>query len=89
MNGNERAAERITALRGMGRWTAEWFLARCLARPDVIPAGDLGVRKAISRLVAETDRLLSEEEVRAAAADWGEGANLAVHLLLEGLTDPG
>lgn len=88
-DGNGRVAERITALRGMGRWTAEWFLARCLARPDVIPAGDLGVRKAVSRLVAETDRLLTEEEVRAETADWGEGANLAAHLLLEGLADPG
>lgn len=86
---NRRAAERITALRGLGRWTADWFLARCLARPDVIPAGDLGVRKAVSRLVAESEELLTEEEVRAATADWGDGTNLAVHLLLEALSDPG
>jgi DNA-3-methyladenine glycosylase II len=37
---------RITALRGLGPWTAEWFLARHLARPRAWPAGDLALRKA-------------------------------------------
>jgi len=37
---------RLTAIRGLGPWTAEWFLARHLARPRAWPAGDLGVRKA-------------------------------------------
>ena len=36
----------ITALRGLGPWTAEWFLARHLARPRAWPAGDLVLRKA-------------------------------------------
>jgi 3-methyladenine DNA glycosylase/8-oxoguanine DNA glycosylase len=36
----------ITALRGLGPWTAEWFLARHLARPTAWPAGDLALRKA-------------------------------------------
>jgi 3-methyladenine DNA glycosylase/8-oxoguanine DNA glycosylase len=37
---------RLTALRGLGPWTAEWFLARHLARPNAWPAGDLALRKA-------------------------------------------
>jgi DNA-3-methyladenine glycosylase II len=37
---------RITALRGLGPWTADWFLARHLARPRAWPAGDLALRKA-------------------------------------------
>ena len=36
----------ITAQRGLGPWTAEWFLARHLARPNAWPAGDLVLRKA-------------------------------------------
>jgi 3-methyladenine DNA glycosylase/8-oxoguanine DNA glycosylase len=36
----------ITAQRGLGPWTAEWFLARHLARPHAWPAGDLVLRKA-------------------------------------------
>ena len=38
----------LTSVRGLGRWTADWFLARHLARPHAWPAGDLGVRKAVS-----------------------------------------
>ena len=37
---------RLTAIRGLGSWTAEWFLARHLARPRAWPAGDLALRKA-------------------------------------------
>jgi len=40
----------LTALRGIGAWTAEWFLARHLGRPRAWPAGDLVLRKAASLL---------------------------------------
>jgi DNA-3-methyladenine glycosylase II len=43
---DDEVRARITALRGLGPWTAEWFLARHLARPRAWPAGDLGLRKA-------------------------------------------
>ncbi|MGH3065522.1 MAG: DNA-3-methyladenine glycosylase family protein, partial [Gaiellaceae bacterium] len=55
--------ETLTAVRGLGRWTADWFLARHLARPHAWPAGDLGVRKAVSTFYA-AGRQLSIEEVR-------------------------
>ncbi len=38
----------LVAVRGLGPWTAEWFLARHLARPRAWPAGDLALRKAVS-----------------------------------------
>ena len=84
---NERVIRRITAVRGLGRWTAEWFLARSLARPDVIAAGDLGVRKVVSRYAADADEVMPEPEVRAATESWGDGGNWAVHLLLERWSD--
>ncbi len=84
---NEQVIRRIVAMRGLGTWTAEWFLARCLARPDAIAAGDLGVRKAVSRYVADVDELLPESEVRAATESWGDGGNWAIHLLLERWAD--
>ena len=37
----------LVAVRGLGPWTAEWFLARHLARPRAWPAGDLALRKAV------------------------------------------
>ena len=40
----------ITAQRGLGPWTAEWFLARHLARAQAWPAGDLVLRKAARSL---------------------------------------
>jgi 3-methyladenine DNA glycosylase/8-oxoguanine DNA glycosylase len=43
---DDEVRARITALRGLGPWTAEWFLARHLARPRAWPAGDLALRKA-------------------------------------------
>ena len=85
---NERVIERLVAIRGLGRWTAEWFLARCLARPDAVAAGDLGVRKVVSRYVAGVDEVLPESDVRAATESWGDGGNWAIHLLLERWADP-
>ncbi len=43
---DDEVRARIMALRGLGPWTAEWFLARHLARPRAWPAGDLALRKA-------------------------------------------
>jgi len=41
---------RLTALRGVGNWTAQWALVRGLARPDASPLGDLAPRRGFSRL---------------------------------------
>jgi len=47
---DEQVIERLTAVRGFGRWTAEMFLMFRLHRPDVLPADDLGIVNAIQRL---------------------------------------
>lgn len=46
--GDEEVIERLTAVRGIGRWTAEMFLIFNLFRPDVLPLDDLGLLKAVS-----------------------------------------
>jgi DNA-3-methyladenine glycosylase II len=76
--------EQLTALRGLGRWTADWFLARCLGRGDACPAGDLAVRKAFDHYYGR-GRTLSEVAIRRRARAWGEHQNLAVHYLLAGM----
>ena len=48
--GDELVIERLTAVKGFGRWTAEMFLMFRLHRPDVLPVGDLGIVNAIQRL---------------------------------------
>jgi DNA-3-methyladenine glycosylase II len=47
---DEVVVERLTAVKGFGRWTAEMFLMFRLHRPDVLPVGDLGIVNAIQRL---------------------------------------
>jgi DNA-3-methyladenine glycosylase II len=47
---DEEVIERLVAVKGFGRWTAEMFLMFRLHRPDVLPAGDLGIVVAIQRL---------------------------------------
>jgi DNA-3-methyladenine glycosylase II len=81
---NAAVIETITALRGLGRWTADWFLARCWGRGDVCPAGDLAVRKALEHFYAR-GRTLTENGIRRRARAWGGYQNLAVHYLLAGM----
>src|SRR4051812_32877792 len=47
---DEEVIERLVSVKGFGRWTAEMFLMFRLHRPDVLPAGDLGIVVAIQRL---------------------------------------
>ena len=47
---DEAVIERLVAVKGFGRWTAEMFLMFRLHRPDVLPVGDLGFVNAIKRL---------------------------------------
>lgn len=42
-------AEKVTAVRGIGPWSAQMFLMFHLHRPDLLPLGDLGVRNGIAR----------------------------------------
>ena len=81
---NAEVIERLTGLRGLGRWTADWFLARCCGRGDVCPAGDLAVRKVFDHHYGR-GRELSEEAIRRRARAWGDHQNLAVHYLLAGM----
>jgi DNA-3-methyladenine glycosylase II len=75
---DDEVKRRLTALPGIGEWTADWFLARHLARPEAWPAGDLGLRKAVLHFYGVTDP-------GALKAQFSRFANLAAHYLLVGL----
>ena len=47
---DDQVIERLTAVKGFGRWTAEMFLMFRLHRPDVLPADDLGIVKAVQNV---------------------------------------
>jgi DNA-3-methyladenine glycosylase II len=72
---DEEVKAQLTALRGLGEWTADWFLARYLGRPRAWPAGDLALRKAVRGLYGDVD-------VRAAGECFEPFQNLTAHYLL-------
>ncbi len=82
---DEDVIARLSAIRGIGLWTAEWILARSLGRPRVV-AGDLGVRKAIGIGYMGGARP-SEEETRRATVHWGASAGVAQALILHALAE--
>jgi len=47
---DEEVIQRLTLVRGVGRWTVEMLLIFRLGRPDVLPLADLGVRKGFARV---------------------------------------
>ena len=81
---DEEVKAALTALPGIGEWTADWFLARHLARPRAWPAGDLALRKAASRFYGD-GRDLSIQETRALGERFDPFQNLTAHYLLAGL----
>ena len=72
---DDEVKTRLVAVRGIGEWTAEWFLARHLARPNAWPWGDLALRKAVANLYGGLD-------VRQAQARFHPYENLSAHYLL-------
>ena len=84
---DDEVKARLVGLRGLGEWSADWFLARHLGRPRAWPAGDLVLRKACSRLYAD-GRDLSTAEVRALGERFEPFQNLTAQLLLIGMTRP-
>jgi DNA-3-methyladenine glycosylase II len=81
---DDEVKARLTALRGLGEWTADWFLARHLARPQAWPAGDLGLRKAVAAFYGDGE-MAPIDQVRAAGSRFAPFQNLTAHYLLAGL----
>lgn len=77
---DEEAIAALTAIHGIGRWTAEIYLLFSLRRPDVWPAGDLAVVKALQALKGLPARP-PPEEARRLAESWRPQRSAAARLL--------
>jgi len=66
---NEEIISELTQVRGIGRWTSEMFLIFSLGRQDVLPVGDLGLRKAIQHLFSLPE-IPSESKIEELAERW-------------------
>lgn len=66
---DDEVIERLTVVRGIGRWSVEMLLIFTLGRPDVLPVDDLGIRKGFQRIYA-MKRLPAAITVQRAARVW-------------------
>lgn len=74
------AVARLTAVKGVGRWTAEVYLMFCEGRPDVFPGGDVALQEAV-RWADRAERRPTEREACARAEAWRPHRSVAAHLL--------
>jgi DNA-3-methyladenine glycosylase II len=80
------AIERLTRLRGIGRWTAEYVLLRGLGRLSIFPGDDVGAHNKLKRFF-DIDTELDYESVKRLVARWHPYAGMVYfHLLLESLS---
>jgi DNA-3-methyladenine glycosylase II len=88
---DEAVVERLMQQRGLGLWTAQWALIRAFGRPDSVPAGDIGVRRAVGifyQVNEGTSPKAAAEQVAQVAQGWRPFRSLATHYLLTAMRRP-
>ena len=83
---DEDVVAALIEVKGIGRWTAEMFLIFHLARPDVVSAGDLGIRRAI-QIAYGLDALPGPEDLERIAEEWRPHRTLACLYLWRSLAN--
>lgn len=83
---DEAVIAELVAVKGLGEWTAHMFLMFQLERPDVLPVGDLGIRRAIERSYA-LHELPDRETVERVAERWRPHRTLACRYLWRSLAN--
>ena len=83
---DEEAINLLCKIKGIGRWTAEMFLIFHLARPNILPLGDIGLIKAIE-LNYNNGEKMSKEELEAYRQKWSPWCTVATWYLWRSL-DP-
>lgn len=82
---NESVITRLSRLRGVGRWTAEWSMILYFGRTNVFPAGDLALRNAVIKYYNK-GAAWSERDIRSfAESQWGRWASYAAVYLIAGM----
>ncbi len=84
--GDEAIIEDLVRVKGIGRWSVEMFLIFHLHRPDVLPVGDLGLRRAMERAYNDGEPL-TRDDMRALGEPWSPWSSVATWYLWRSL-DP-
>ena len=86
---DEDVISELTAVKGLGLWSAQMFLMFHLSRPDVLPVGDLGIRRAIERAY-NLKELPEPAAIEKIAEPWRPHRTLACRYLWRSLrNEPG
>ena len=80
---DDDVTRQVTALPGIGRWTAEAYLLACLDRPDVWPVGDRALQVAVAERLA-LDQVPTQRELEQIGERWRPHRSTAARLLWHG-----
>ena len=83
---DEQVIERLTAVKGFGRWTAEMFLIFYMTRPDILPLDDIGLQRAMN-LHYNKGKPLSRLKITSIAKRWQPWRSVATWYMWRSL-DP-
>jgi DNA-3-methyladenine glycosylase II len=87
--GDQKAVNRLCTLKGVGRWTAEYFLLRGLGRTHIFPGDDVGARNHLQRWL-RLSKPMDYDKVHKVLRRWDTfGGLIYFHLLLKSLTEKG
>lgn len=81
---DDEIIEQLVKIKGVGRWTAEMFLMFSLGREDVFAVGDLGLKKAVQRLLS-MKTLPSEKTMKRVSKIWSPYRTYAARILWKSL----
>lgn len=86
---DQEAVNRLCTLKGVGRWTAEYFLLRGLGRTHIFPGDDVGARNNLQRWLRLSEPM-NYDKVHKSLRQWDAyGGLIYFHLLLKSLTEKG
>jgi DNA-3-methyladenine glycosylase II len=77
---NEELRDQLTAVKGLGPWTVDMFCMFGLCRPDVLPVGDLGIRKGM-QVCFRLKELPKPQKMEKLAEPWQPYRTVACHYL--------
>lgn len=81
---DDQIVSELTKVKGIGRWTAEMFLIFSLGRNDVLPVGDLGLKKGVQKMYSLSE-LPNERQIEEIAEKWRPYRTIATWYLWKSL----
>jgi DNA-3-methyladenine glycosylase II len=82
----EEMETRLTAIRGIGKWSANYVIMRCLRHPDAFPLADVGLHNALKKVLNRTEKP-SLAEIEDLAKNWSGWRAYATFYLWRTLQD--